>query len=69
MRPWGALGWIAAGYVVSYLDVGRVATQFRIAAIASVALGLFALTLPHTPPARLGRKVSVRDLLGSMPCS
>ena len=34
----GALGWIAAGYVVSYLDVGRVATQFRIAAIASVAL-------------------------------
>jgi nucleoside transporter len=64
VRPWGTLGWIAAGYVVSYLDVGRVATQFRIAAIASVALGLFALTLPHTPPARLGRKVSVRDLLG-----
>ena len=64
VRPWGTLGWIAAGYVVSYLDVGRVATQFHIAAIASIALGLFALTLPHTPPARLGRKVSVRDLLG-----
>ena len=64
VRPWGTLGWIAAGYVVSYLDVGRVATQFHIAAIASVALGLFALTLPHTPPARLGRKVSVRDVLG-----
>jgi nucleoside transporter len=64
VRPWGTLGWIAAGYVVSYLDVGRAATQFRIAAIASAALGLFALTLPHTPPARLGRKVSVRDLLG-----
>jgi nucleoside transporter len=64
IRPWGTLGWIAAGYVVSYLDVATAATQFRIAATASAALGLFALTLPHTPPARVGRKVSVRDVLG-----
>jgi nucleoside transporter len=64
IRPWGTFGWIAAGYVVSYLGVARVATQFRIAAVASVVLGLFALALPHTPPARLGRKVSVRDVLG-----
>jgi nucleoside transporter len=64
VRPWGTLGWIAAGYVVSYLDVAKMATPFRIAAAASAALGLFALALPHTPPARLGRKVSVRDILG-----
>jgi nucleoside transporter len=64
VRPWGTLGWITAGYVISYLDAGRAATQFRIAAAASVALAVFSLTLPHTPPARLGRKVSVRDLLG-----
>jgi len=64
VRPWGTLGWIAAGYVVSYLGVATGATPFRIAAIASAALGLFALTLPHTPPARVGRKVSVRDVLG-----
>ena len=64
IRPWGTLGWIAAGYVVSYLGVATAATPFRIAGIASAALGLFALTLPHTPPARVGRKVSVRDLLG-----
>src|SRR5215204_294836 len=64
VRPWGTLGWIAAGYVVSYLAVATVATQFHIAAAASVALGLFALTLPHTPPARVGGKVSVRDVLG-----
>ncbi len=64
VRPWGTLGWIAAGYVVSYLGVATAATPFRIAGIASMVLGLFALTLPHTPPARVGRKVSVRDLLG-----
>ena len=23
VRPWGTLGWIAAGYVVSYLDAGQ----------------------------------------------
>jgi nucleoside transporter len=64
IRPWGTFGWIAAGYVVSYLGAGSVATQFRIAGTASVALGLFALALPHTPPARLGREVSWRDVLG-----
>jgi nucleoside transporter len=64
IRPWGTLGWIAAGYVVSYLGVATVATPFRIAGIASAALGIFALTLPHTPPPGVGRKVSVRDVLG-----
>ena len=64
VRPWGTFGWITAGYVVSYLDAATVAMQFRIAGTASAALGLFALALPHTPPAKLGRKVAVRDVLG-----
>ena len=64
IRVWGTIGWIAAGYVISYMNASSVATQFRVAAAVSAALGLFALALPHTPPAKLGHKVSVRDVLG-----
>jgi nucleoside transporter len=64
VRVWGTIGWIVAGYVISYLGASSVALQFRVAATASAALGLFAFALPHTPPAKLGHKVSVRDVLG-----
>jgi nucleoside transporter len=64
VRVWGTIGWIAAGFVISFLDAASVALQFRVAAAASAALGLFALALPHTPPAKLGHKVGVRDVLG-----
>jgi nucleoside transporter len=64
VRVWGTIGWIAAGFAISYLNAATVATQFRVAATASAALGLFALALPHTPPAKLGHKVAIRDILG-----
>ena len=64
VRVWGTIGWIVAGYVISYLNASSVALQFRVAAAVSLALGVFALALPHTPPAKLGHKVSVRDVLG-----
>ena len=35
-----------------------------IAAAASLALGLSSLVLPHTPPAKLGHAITVRDILG-----
>jgi nucleoside transporter len=50
--------------VISYLNAGSIALQFRVAATASAVLGLFALALPHTPPAKLGHKVGIRDILG-----
>jgi nucleoside transporter len=64
VRVWGTIGWIAAGFAISYLNAGSVALQFRVAATASAVLGLFALALPHTPPAKLGHKVGIRDILG-----
>jgi nucleoside transporter len=64
VRVWGTIGWIVAGFVISYLNAGSVALQFRVAGTVSAALGLFALLLPHTPPAKLGHKVGIRDVLG-----
>jgi nucleoside transporter len=64
IRVLGTVGWIVAGVVISALAAEPLALQFRVAAAASLALGLFAFALPHTPPAKLGHAVSVRDVLG-----
>ena len=64
VRVLGTIGWIAAGVAISALGAEAVALQFKVAAGASVLLGLFCFTLPHTPPARIGHKVQLRDILG-----
>jgi nucleoside transporter len=64
IRVLGTIGWIAAGFMISGLSAEAVSLQFRLAAIASLALGLYSFALPHTPPARVGRKVTARDILG-----
>jgi nucleoside transporter len=64
IRVLGTLGWIVAGLVVGFMHAEPTALPLRLAAGASLALGLFALVLPHTPPKSLGRAVAVRDVLG-----
>jgi nucleoside transporter len=64
VRVYGTIGWIVAGLVVSFLGLEATATPLRIAAGCSAVLGLFSFALPHTPPKSLGRKVTVRDVLG-----
>ena len=64
VRVLGTIGWIVAGYVIDLMAFGKSAGMFRAAATASVILGVFCLMLPHTPPAKLGHAIKVRDVLG-----
>jgi nucleoside transporter len=63
IRVLGTIGWIVQGLFIGSLGLEATATPMRIAAVASLALGLFCFALPHTPPKRTAR-AKVSDVLG-----
>ncbi len=71
IRVFGTIGWIIAGLSVSYgigSFINGIAekTPFPLyaAATASLMLGLYSFSLPHTPPKAAGEKVSIRSIAG-----
>src|SRR2546423_175421 len=71
IRVFGTIGWIIAGWFIS-LVLGpltgvipeQTAMPIYITAVASLLLGLFSFTLPHTPPPGAGQRVSLRSIVG-----
>jgi nucleoside transporter len=72
IRVWGTIGWIIAGLFISFglryfvngVKPEETALPLYSAAIASLVLAAFSLTLPHTPAPARGQQVSVRSILG-----
>ena len=70
VRLWGTVGWVSVGWLLGYWfadpgwllplhdwlgrDGHAVADSQRLAGVLSFALAAYAMTLPHTPPARSG---------------
>jgi nucleoside transporter len=67
IRVFGTIGWIIAGLLIGWLGWeagGALENTFVMAAIGSALLGVYAFTLPHTPPEPDQGRVTVRDVLG-----
>ncbi len=66
VRVLGTIGWIVAGLIIGWLgwEQGQLPLTFKMAAVASLILGIYSFTLPATPPTGRGEKSSMREMLG-----
>src|SRR5690606_11427735 len=67
VRVAGSIGWIVAGVLIGWLgwEQGQpLELIFRMAAKASLLIGLYALSLPPTPPLERQRTARLGEILG-----
>ena len=63
IRVLGTIGWIAVTNLIGYMGWGDKVTIFHVSMVTSIAIGLYAFTLPNTPPTIKG-PVSVGQIVG-----
>ncbi len=63
IRVMGTVAWIAISLLIGNLNWGDSVKIFQVSMVTSVILGVFALTLPHTPPTQTG-KSSIGEIIG-----
>jgi nucleoside transporter len=69
IRFWGTFGWVVAGLLISFgfdwdSQADQLRNTFTMAAVASLALGVFSFTLPATPPKKAAAGGGLREALG-----
>lgn len=64
IRVFGTIGWILGNWTLSVMGWGTSIEMFYLAAGSGFLLGIYSLTLPHTPPPSKGTKTTIREVLG-----
>ena len=59
IRLYGTLSWIVMNVLIDFFGDALSPQPLYVAAAMSLVMGCYALTLPHTPPARLGKGIAV----------
>jgi len=68
IRVLGTIGWIATGWMIDKvlkIEPSQYAMTFKMAAVASLILGLLSFFLPDTPPKAKGTTTTFRQILGA----
>jgi len=67
IRVFGTIGWIVTGWLIDKvfkIGTDQLAFTFKMAAVASAALGVLSFFLPDTPPKAKGTKSTFAQILG-----
>jgi nucleoside transporter len=68
IRVLGTIGWIVTGWMIDkvfHVSTDQLAFTFKMAAVASLVLGLLSFFLPDTPPKAKGTKATFSQILGA----